>query len=523
MTQALDPTDMAFALGRRLFMQNPNRDDWNNQITHIAGVLDTTEDAIRDKLAGFWDKDRAARLKLEDPAIWIQLETWYNNQFCRNAKPNRGRYDFIHKASVGSNCPQIQHMINHHLNTVARYALMGWRANPHDEKFHIFAGHFNFSANILNSKAKVQIPLAKTPPKRKHKPSFLYTQGLFFCTFSGMTDAVLGCPEVPWLDTLRNLQDENNLIDLEAVKSSNPGLYNQLTTYHMTQKVVLHRKSKTSTCTIPKNLLGQLAEMFIAQLKSGLNLVTPETDLKNFTHFRKTKTDLWLWKHKVNDPYLRCPCFSPQTSTQCTSCFNVKDRDVVADLHNIFDKVPGVQDKARALYEEIRRVTTLLSQTYRTHPICPQCHTQNINEEAIRNQTGDNPAVRHPTDVECQSCKHEFCTDCLTSHPGIICRGWSNQDNHDNVVQACPGCKHPTDRIDGCAFIQCEIPTFNKMWCWVCRCFRKREMVNRPQDPNRGHICLVIGKAENNPVWRGNPNVKLYESNAPGHKDWVPL
>jgi len=414
-------------------------------------------------------------------------------------------------------------MINHHLNTVARYALMGWRANPHDEKFHIFAGHFNFSANILNSKAKVQIPLAKTPPKRKHKPSFLYTQGLFFCTFSGMTDAVLGCPEVPWLDTLRNLQDENNLIDLEAVKSSNPGLYNQLTTYHMTQKVVLHRKSKTSTCTIPKNLLGQLAEMFIAQLKSGLNLVTPETDLKNFTHFRKTKTDLWLWKHKVNDPYLRCPCFSPQTSTQCTSCFNVKDRDVVADLHNIFDKVPGVQDKARALYEEIRRVTTLLSQTYRTHPICPQCHTQNINEEAIRNQTGDNPAVRHPTDVECQSCKHEFCTDCLTSHPGIICRGWSNQDNHDNVVQACPGCKHPTDRIDGCAFIQCEIPTCNKMWCWVCRCFRKREMVNRPQDPNRGHICLVIGKAENNPVWRGNPNVKLYESNAPGHKDWVPL
>lgn len=511
---------MALSLGRRLFAQNPDRDDWDDQIAHIATVLDMTDDEIRCELAGFWDKDRAARLKLVDPTIWTQLEAWYTNRFCRKPRPNSGGYDFVQKAIVLGPCHPVQQTINHHLDNLARKALLDWRTQPHDEKFRRYAGYFNASANILNSKAKVQIPLAKTPPEREHKPNLSYTQGLFFCTFSGMTDAVLGCPEAPWIDALRNLQDKDGRIDLEAVKRSDQDLYNKLTTFHMTQKVVLHRKSKSKACTIPKELLGELAEMFITQLKSGVNLVTPETDLKDFTHLRSTSP--WFQEHHVDDPYLRCPCFSPQTGAKCTACFNVKDRTIVADLHSIFDKVPEVQDKARTLYEEIRRVTTLPAQTYRTHPICPQCHFQNINWEAIRNQTGVNPTVCHPTDVVCQSCKHQFCTDCLTTHPGIICRGWPGPDDEDGVVQACPGCKHPTDRIDGCAFIQCEIAACRKMWCWVCRCFRKRELMDIHPDPGQGHICLVIGKAENNPAWRGNPEVLLYESSAPGHRDWVP-
>lgn len=516
--QPFDPKKMA----RRLIEQNPDRDDWNEQITNMAGFLGMPEDEVRCEIAGFWDKDRTARLKLVDPAIWTQLEAWYKNRFCKKPRPNSGGYDFTNKTIIYGRCHPIQQAFNNHLNTVAQKALMDWRRDPHEEKFTTYAGHFNTSANILNSQANVEIPMAKTrmtPIKRE--PTLAYTQGLFFCTLSGMSDLVLGCPETPWIEMLRNLQDQRGHIDLEAVKSSNPEIYNQLTTFHMNQKIVLHRKSKARACTIPKKFLGELADMFITQLRSGLNTVTLNTDLKEFAQIQNVKGVIWA--HQINDPYLRCPCFSPHTKTQCTACFNVKDGGIIEGLHTIFDQVPEVQDKAKALYDEIHRVTSLPARTYRTHPVCPRCHTQLINEEAIRNQSGANPVARHPTDVKCHACEHEFCTDCLTSHPGVICRGWEGPYDEENVVQECPNCRTPTDRTEGCAFIQCGVPGCHKMWCWVCRCFRKREIVDIVPDARQGHYCLVIGKAENNPAWRDNPEIKLYESNAPGHRDWVPL
>jgi len=522
MARVNNPKFLVLSIGNRLFAQDPNRNDWDKQITNIAELfeMNMTEDEIRCELAGFWDKDRAERLELVDPNIWTKLEEWYTNRFCKKLRIGSGGYDFVMKTILRGPCHPIQQAINHHLDTVAKGALRNWRMKPHDNKFNSFAGLFNASANTLNSKVKVQIPLAKTPPKRDYKPTLAYKPGLLFCTFSGMTDSVMGCPEAPWVEAIKKLQDKDGHVDLEAVKSSNSELYNQMTTFHMTQKVVLHRKSKMKVCTIPKEHLGQLAEMFTAQLIAGRNIVNPDTDIKYFTNFRNCNLP---WHHHDGDPYLRCPCFSPQDSQQCPACFNVKNAAVIADLHNIFDKVPEVQDQAKELFDEIHRVTTLPIKTNRTHPVCPNCHFENINEEAILNLTGANPAIRHPTDMVCESCEHKFCTDCGGTHPGIICRGWPGPPDVNGVVQACPGCKHPTERTEGCAYIQCGIPTCRKMWCWVCRCFRKLELHDAHPDPNKGHICLVIGKAENNPVWRGNPDVTIYQSSAPGNIEWVPL
>mmetsp|Transcript_28142 Transcript_28142/g.71367 ORF Transcript_28142/g.71367 Transcript_28142/m.71367 type:complete len:1007 (-) Transcript_28142:415-3435(-) len=80
-------------------------------------------------------------------------------------------------------------------------------------------------------------------------------------------------------------------------------------------------------------------------------------------------------------------------------------------------------------------------------------------------------------EVECGACEFKWCFTCNhESHPGIYChvvRKWmeKNQDEAENVTwiiantKACPKCKNPIEKNQGCMHIVCRC---GHQFCWLC-------------------------------------------------------
>ena len=95
-----------------------------------------------------------------------------------------------------------------------------------------------------------------------------------------------------------------------------------------------------------------------------------------------------------------------------------------------------------------------------------------------------------------------------------ICRGFTDQKysqlekdiGEDQALkcQACPFCRIPIQRKDGCAHVKC--PECNKQFCWHCRILKHEENSNK-----KPHICLC-GKHKHNPLFQ---DLLQYKHNAP--------
>ncbi len=143
---------------------------------------------------------------------------------------------------------------------------------------------------------------------------------------------------------------------------------------------------------------------------------------------------------------------------------------------------------------------------------CPKCSHQNKNEEAKRNFTGLNPLKTHPSDVTCQTCHHIYCSDCLDTHPGIICRGFCKNEINFGDDVSCPGCRQPALRVSCDDYMVCQNILCGITWCWHCRCFRDKNVVG--QDTIE-HFCITRYRYHLNRDWVKKNDITIYTTLSP--------
>jgi len=279
--------------------------------------------------------------------------------------------------------------------------------------------------------------------------------------------------------------------------------------------IVIHASGDDKHMVFPGELVQHL-DQFIRDLKGGKNRYTNvlHTSLK-FSRLGRTS--------KVNeqipiingDIFLQCACVDYVNTgkriinaTRCKHHFNLSDQGTYINFKTMLSKVPF--DNEQLVSELINLLDDLRSPDvpgkHRIFSTCIHCGFRNKNPEAEKNATGSNPDLRHPSDITCQSCREDYCADCLSVHPGQICNGFKlDSELKNSDLNACPGCEYPTMHGGGCSFMICE-GKCRRMWCWGCRELRHEEFAVH----SREHYCLLNHTFQVNPVWRNNPNVRTY-------------
>jgi len=330
-------------------------------------------------------------------------------------------------------------------------------------------------------------------------PSRKLFDGLYDSKLSGMPIDIPDDPKMLFLKTFISelkLQKNNPVIN-------NISSYNEIVNYMIKNIITIH-SNRITRCSISRNAEDILN--FIKGLIRELN-----TGRKDFTNmklvfFQNKK------KHvsKTLNLFCKCPCIKTINGTleSCDSYFDLIDPSNKEFLYDVVNKnqVNNDFDDVNNAYTELNKFISQIinNDDCRLHPVCPKCKKSFKNEEGYNNLMELNPINKHPTDVKCPECDYEFCTDCKKVHKGKICSGLS--DEYKNA-QACPKCRSPTYRIEGCTFIHCTVCT--SKWCWVCRCLRPLEYSTQP------HYCITTDRYLQNPDWRNNIDLVPLISESP--------
>ena len=413
------------------------------------------------------------------------------------------------------------------LYTVIYKCITDFKKNPTKDNYIKIVGKFNKAANDINQffnllehKAISIIPTFQ----EKRLPGTNYRHGI-------------------WTDLLYNVDlDEDELKELSGwklelvqlekqhdinwVKKYRIDLYNQMVSFHRKDKTLVHENPNKHYWDRDK--IWYYAKIMIDFFKNrkycGVvtrnNIDTYCRHFDKYTQFGKT-TPNFDATIRIGDICIQCPCLENYFPCKCLfklsdpSTFEAFTKAMVGYSHKVDlnDMMIQIADPVETLlkYIEIRKDPSK-SPNLRLNTTCPKCSYINTfeNKEAIRNSTGENPLLQHPSDVICGRCQHEYCTDCKRTHKGFICRGFPEEDDCNKQIELCPACGHTTDRISGCTCITCEIPSCGKTWCWICRCLRHPE-----HSSNTIHYCITQNRGNTNPNWRLNPNVVLCTEVAP--------
>jgi len=264
--------------------------------------------------------------------------------------------------------------------------------------------------------------------------------------------------------------------------------------------------------------LVQLLEQFDRDLRGGRNRFCP--DLHAGLLFCQLGRTPKHGKKKIqvnkDDIFIQCPCidYSKGTKINASRCkrhFNLSDTETYTIFKEMISKTPTDNERLVVgltnLVDELRSLQ--VPGVHRIFSTCPYCSFRNKNEDAQLNSTGENPRLRHPSHVTCESCHQDYCADCNGVHPGQICDGFS-LDNPEDVpliglgLRKCPSCRIPVQHGGGCSFMTCK--DFSRNFCWSCLCIRHEEYAGG----SRAHYCLLHHTFQTNPRWANDPNVITY-------------
>ena len=406
-----------------------------------------------------------------------------------------------------------------------------------------YAHKYNLSINYINQhfKNELSIPLEyaidtnNNSSKRTAFKSALYYNPLLKLEYDNSE-------LLDWKILFMELEKK---YDIEWIKNNNSFLYNKMINFHINEKIVVHGQH----CSWLKKDLANVAKSinsFLSNKKYNSGVITNDninifcSDFKKYTKFGRKKNSCFNDTITIGDVCIRCICLK-DNYIECNTLFNLSDVETYNNFKKCFslykpkneydDDGIFIQDPVDNMFE---RLESLLDPSkrpsIRTCSKCPKCEYVNTfeNKEAIINSKGDNPLLKHPSDVICGNplCNHNYCTDCKLSHPGFICRGFPEEEDTEKDIESCPGCGHITNRIGGCTCMTCEIPTCRKTWCWFCRCIRHPEQDPNNYDPQLLHFCMDEHRYISNTNWVDNPEFKPYKIVAPksvDNMDFVPL
>jgi hypothetical protein len=199
-----------------------------------------------------------------------------------------------------------------------------------------------------------------------------------------------------------------------------------------------------------------------------------------------------------------CPCY--RANGRCTKKI-VFNTDLETKVLNILGQEAFQRYTATMDIVRFRKNLT----RPRVSITCPECNNQFINQTAI-DDLEKSLVMKHPQDVSCTACSHQFCTDCMKHHPGQICRGMTDEHLFDlgeasDSFQACPHCRVPIQRPSGCNHMSCT--NCIKEFCWSCR-----------MNWHDNHQCPILGQGFtiNDARRNGSPYDVFYTSNPPPHE-----
>ena len=504
----------------QLWASNPDRtdEDRDRRIAAFAVIYDVPAIQIGIMTEGIWNKEQIARISIT-PAVKTALQIAYTAK-------SKHSFDFDTLDYIGKvNTRTKDDLVSIHLHRIFNLPKI-WAYSPHAENFDKVARQFNVIANIINSQLMpaAPIPMAIAPKVRVPVKKTNFLRGLFVSPVTG-DPITMDETSPPWMIALHRLLENGHTP--EMIKDTDPRLYKQLADFHNKDMINIHGNR---TCVYERDLIGYFAEQLYNRLRSRRDRVTGEniTTLK-FIKLGKPSYNHRTIEPRIGDHIVRCICI--KNGKECGACFNLDDdASFVPCLKKIFENPPpGAVPKIDKLMSLIKNILEPTVESHRTRSVCPACeHINSANEEATTNLTGATPLLTHPSDVVCEMCSTAYCTDCFEHHPGVICNGFEKRnDTYGEGAQACPGCRSPTYRENGCTFIKCITPNCHQMWCWACRCLRYGENILGGR-PEHQHYCMITPHYRSNPRWVNNPEFTPYISNAPLNADdpngvyWVP-
>ena len=509
-----------------IYNQNNQRNDWNEKLQHLAGLYDVDVHLLELTFAAFIRHDKLSLLKVSEEVLQ-HLSKAYQQVFpiIQGKIPGDGEYfNFTSLTLVHylGSTPAPKKRVNQNLVAVTLNLQNIWITHSDEDNFEPLARAFNKAASQLStffhSRLPYPIPLAIEPQPRMKEPRTAYKVGFNYCPMLG--DDLIDEDAPSWmqdLDFLLNHQIPGvPPISLEDVKREYTPLYSQMVDFLRSNLIVIH-----DTCKWPNTEEGRqyLLNTLTARIAYHTIVTDKDLDLQPVIIGKANRRS----KHsvlKIGNVYTKCLCIvgSGKDKKECGACINLSDPTTLTDLKNVFDIMTMSEPnevvkqeyrlKVNHLFEIIDKIINPLPTTHRVKSKCPECSHYNTNQEALRNHAGWNPLKKHPTDVQCESCGHEYCTDCHQTHPGHICRGFLPKDDPGKKFQACPMCSSTSERISGCTFIRCE--QCATKWCWTCRCIRFEELAVG----EKVHFCLVKGQYLSNPDW-DNGDVQPYTHESP--------
>lgn len=496
--------------------KNLSSHEWEIRIKSLSTAFNYSIEEIKINCAAFIDSHSVEKLILADELIWNHIKIAYDKIFDKSPQTTNIKFNFDTKqinypyASLFSTKGIVQRMnkLNIELLNISISIYGEWTGKPHKKNFELFARKYNKSINYIWQKLKLSIPIpyAIIPKASKRTNKVNYKNGIVHCPMTGDLPREDNIPinSNTWhTELIQSLEQSSNL---EIIKTEKPQVYNELTKFHRDDMIIIHssnrRKCKWPRSGYPYGGLGYLANRFIQQLsRSPFHYIVSKNDLtKKFAFSINGKH-----KPSIGNIYVKCPCLL-ENGNECDIHFDLTCQSSLEKFKNIFKNAqPNELNDIKSLFSLINNIKN----RHKTHrgPLskCPNCSHLNYNEEAYINNIGDNPKLRHPSDMTCEECHKSYCTDCGLSHPGHICDGTDYIEN-GNRHKACPSCRVPVYKDGGCTNIKCIC---GLTWCWICRCLRHREDDFREHP----HHCMTLYRFSSNSEWYNNPDFRTYTIN----------
>jgi hypothetical protein len=523
---------------------NYSKEQLLDKLKQLSYRFNINETEFVESYIGLIDNDMISSLTLTD-ADKIKLDN-----LCfklKYDKYNENGLEFKFDFEIGRISPiilnknyqfknRILRLFKHFENVICKYKNI-LSISPSRKSYTELLRKFNTSINYINQhfkdELKPSLSYAIEPNNNNNKrtafKSALYYNPLLKLEYDNSE-------LLDWKILFMELEKKHSI---EWIKNNNSFLYNKMIQFHINEKIVVHGQH----CSWLKKDLANVAKSinsFLSNKKYNSGVITNDNinifcrDFNKYTKFGKKKNLSFNDTITIGDVCIRCICLKDDY-IECNTLFNLSNVETYNNFKKCFSLYESkdeydddgifIQDPVNNMFE---RLESLLDPSkrpsIRTCSKCPKCEHVNTveNKEAIINSKGDNPLLKHPSDVMCGNplCNYEYCTDCKLSHPGFICRGFPEEEDTEKDIESCPACGHTTHRIGGCTCMTCEIPTCRKTWCWLCRCLRYPEQNPDDINPELLHYCMDEHRYYSNINWVSNPDFKPYKTVAPeGHED----
>jgi hypothetical protein len=494
---------------------SPSEFDINRFFLNLKNIFKLPEN-IKDIMTPYWDKKKLEKLKLTDNNILKEIQSIYEFNFNNLIEKYSLPYiDFVNKKEIISDTftyhylkykqNPIKTFLNIHKNLILiiddkleelwkrQYLYLDF-----DKVAKIFnkaANHINLGLHLIN-----KIPFA-IPPKENKIVSTKYKQNINIESLTSTPIDKEECENLKWKLTVYNMIEQN--IPIENLKNINPFYYNELRKFHNLENITIH-SSKYAKCSVPKEQLQYVLEYFLNEIEQLKTI--PITDNSKRYYLFGNKKNKKIETYTLGDLYVSCPCIIGKmgSGTKCYIKFCMNSEITIKSFYKTFSIDFASIKLIKIILNKIKEARIKIDTSFRVNSKCPNCNYINYSEEAYYNRSGCNPIKKHPSDVLCENCHFQYCTDCKLSHPNIICRGFSSDEDPGPTFQKAPCCRASIERIEGCTYIKCIC---KKSWCWKCRCIRDVEYAL-----TNIHYCIIDGQYTSNPNWS---NIIPYKTLAP--------